>query len=168
MANGKSVKVISQNPHMGLKFMFQIMHGRFAPNFLVAEVTLNYHSTCNQSRRWRRSRSNTNDTLHTGTKNKFCVQKINLDKILLSGIFEFFAPKLEYFSLNKYQMFEFLGKNVRVGTVCTVKIVNFMQGSSQVVDWYANGNATAIFLGKFLVEYSPIDPFLCTFWQEEH
>ena len=51
VANGKSVKVISQNPHMGLKFMFQIMHGRFAPNFLVAEVTPNYHSTCNQSGR---------------------------------------------------------------------------------------------------------------------
>ena len=87
----------SLNPHMGLKFMFQIMHGRFAPNFLVAEVTLNYHSTCNQSRRWRRSRSNTNDTLHTGTKNEFCVQKINLDKILLSGIFQFFAQKIGIF-----------------------------------------------------------------------
>ena len=48
--------------------------------------------------------------------------------------------------------------------MCTVRIVNFMQGSSQVVDWYANGNATAIFLGKFLVVFS-IDPFLCTIFE---
>lgn len=64
----------------------------------------------------------------------FLSKNINFDKILLSDIFDIFAPKLEYFNLNKYEMFEFLGKNVRVGTVCTVKIVNFMQGSSQVVD----------------------------------
>ena len=91
-------------------------------------------------------------TLGLKLKMKFLSKNINFDKILLSDISDIFAPKLEYFNLNKYEMFEFLGKNVRVGTVCTVKIVNFMQGSSQVVDWYANGNATAIFLGKFLVE----------------
>ena len=84
--------------------------------------------------------------------NKFCCWQIGCDACKNILVVNKLRKKLEYFNLNKYQMFEFLGKNVRVGTVCTVKIVNFMQGSSQVVDWYANGNATAIFLGKFLVE----------------